>query len=72
MGKPGVQAVTVSTVAIEIQRGWLTEMLTAANQADRHLSAIGRNGPDASALIGVRIERTLYRRLLEHLLLAVG
>ncbi len=72
VGEPGVEAVTVGAVAIEVERCGLAEAVAAADQADGNLRAVLGGGPDAPTFIGVRIEGAFHRGFLEHCLRAVG
>ncbi len=72
VGEPGVEAVAVGAIAIQIERCGFAEGLAASHQADRHLGAVRRGGPDTSALVGVGIKGAFHRGFLEHLLSTVG
>ncbi len=72
VGEPGVEAVAVGAVTIEVERCGLAEAVAAADQADGNLRTVLGGGPDAPTFIGVRIEGAFHRGFLEHLLRAVG
>ncbi|MNE07711.1 hypothetical protein D3C80_1003410 [compost metagenome] len=70
VGKPRVEAFAVGTIAVEVQRHGFAQVCALDHQADGHLRAVRRSGPQALADVGVRIERTEHRGLLEHFLFA--
>ncbi|MCY1506106.1 hypothetical protein D9M68_403440 [compost metagenome] len=74
MGEPRVEAFAIGAVAVQVERRRLAggEHLAARHQADRHLRAVRRGGPQAAALIGVGVEWAFHRGFLEHLLRAAG
>ena len=72
MGKPRVKAFAIGAVTIQIQRCRFAQRITFHDQADGHLSAIRRSGPQTLADIVIGIERPKYRRFLKDLLFAIG
>ena len=77
VGEPGIEAMPVGAVAIEIERrgapgGDAVEDFLARHQADRHLRAVAAAGPDAPTGVGVGVEGAFHRGLLEDGLRAIG
>jgi len=72
VGEPRVQARTVGAIAVQIQWRGFTQLVALDHQADRHLGAIRRGGPQPLAHVIVGVEHAEYRGFLEHLLRAAG
>ncbi|MNF81170.1 hypothetical protein D3C84_634300 [compost metagenome] len=70
VGKPRVEAFAIGTIAVEVQRHGFAQVCALDHQADGHLRAVRRRGPQALADVGVGIERAEHRGLLEDFLLA--
>ncbi|MCY1280950.1 hypothetical protein D9M70_297460 [compost metagenome] len=72
MGEPGVEALAVGAVAVEVEGRGLAQGVAAGHQADGDARAVRRRGPEALADIGVGVEGAFHRGFLEHLLGAAG
>ncbi|MNI03276.1 hypothetical protein D3C73_561750 [compost metagenome] len=72
VGEPRIKTFAIGAVAVQIQRHRFAEGFAFDHQADRHLRAVRRGGPQALADVGVGVERAEHRGLLEHLLFAVA